>query len=533
MKLRTRMLSSALAVATTALPLSAMADTPPNVMVMAWNIDAISTFDPAQVGEVVTIEMLSNTCDRLMEYDPEDETNILPGLAESYEVSEDGTTLTFKIREGMTFPSGNPATAQEMMWSLHRVLNIGLGAAAALTEYGFTAENAAERITAPDDTTLVMQFDQPYPTSLVLQAIAAYPVATMLDRDTIMENQVGDDLGNQYLATRTECVGPYHLARWNPGEVVILERNDDYWGEAPGMQTILIRHVAEAGTQRLMLTSGDIDVARDLTPEDIADVSAMDGIEVATTLKPQLTYLALNNEFGPFTDPNARLALRYLLDYDAMGNSFLRNIGVIRQSPVQLGAFGALAEDEGRPFALDTDRARELLDEAGIEEGTNISLILGTHPYSMPIGQHFQDNAAQVGLNVSVERMANAQLFSRVRGREFEMAIMSWQTSVGDAHGMASRQIYNPDNAAEAQLTQYPSWRSAYFSEEYNARVMEALLEPDVDTREELYRQLQLDQMQEGPQVFMFQTSQNVAYRSELQGWTAHGFKAFYNMVSK
>ncbi|MFN4101963.1 MAG: ABC transporter substrate-binding protein, partial [Pararhodobacter sp.] len=152
---------------------------------------------------------------------------------------------------------------------------------------------------------------------------------------------------------------------------------------------------------------------------------------------------------------------------------------------------------------------------------------------SMPIGQHFQDNAAQVGLNVSVERMANAQLFSRVRGREFEMAIMSWQTSVGDGHGMASRQIYNPDNAAEAQLTQYPSWRSAYFSEEYNARVMEALLEPDTATREELYRQLQLDQMQEGPQVFMFQTSQNVAYRSALSGWPAHGFKAFYNMVSK
>lgn len=531
---KARMLTSALALAgATAMPFAAAAQTPPNVMVMAWNIDAISTFDPAQVGEVVTVELLVNTCDRLMEYDPEDETNVIPGLAESYEVSEDGTTITFTMREGITFPSGNPATAQEMMWSLHRVLNVGLGAAAALTEYGFTAENAAERITAPDDRTLVMQFDQPYPTSLLLQAIAAYPVAIMLDRDTILENEVNDDLGNQYLATRTECVGPYRLERWNPGEVVILERNDDYWGEAPGMQTILVRHVAEAGTQRLMLTSGDIDIARDLTPEDIADVGARDDVEVVTTMKPQLTYLALNNEFGPFTDPRARLALRYLLDYDAMGNSFLRNIGVIRQSPVQLGAFGALSEEEGRPFALDVDRARELLAEAGVEEGTSISLILGTHPYSMPIGQHFQENAAAAGLNVSVERMANAQLFSRIRGREFEMGVMSWQTSVGDAHGMASRQIYNPDNAAEAQLTQYPSWRSAYFSEDYNQRVMEALLEPDTDTREQMYHQLQLDQMQEGPQVFMFQTTQNVAHRAELQGWTAHGFKAFYNQVTK
>ncbi|MDP0926066.1 ABC transporter substrate-binding protein [Paracoccus onubensis] len=534
MKLKHMMLSSAFAAAVAAaFPLQTAAETPPDVMAMAWNIDAISTFDPAQVGEVVTIELLANTCDRLMEYDPEDETNIVPGLAESYEVSEDGTTITFKIREGLTFPSGNPATAQEMAWSLHRVLKIGLGAAAALTEYGFTAENAEERITAPDDTTLVMQFDQAYPISLVLQAIAAYPVATLMDRDTIMANEVDGDMGNKYLATRTECVGPYHLARWNPGEVVILERNEEYWGEQPAMKTILIRHVAEAATQRLMLTSGDIDVARDLTPEDIADVSQIEGIEIATTLKPQLTYLALNNEFGPFTDPRARLALRYLLDYDAMGQSFLRDIGVIRQSPVQLGAFGALSEEEGRAFSLDIERARELLAEAGVEPGTKFSLILGTHPYSMPIGQHFQENAAEAGLDVTVERMANAQLFARVRGREFEMALMSWQTSVGDAHGMASRQLYNPDNAAEAKLTQYPSWRSAYFSEEYNQRVMDALLEPDTAKREELYHQLQLDQMQEGPQVFIFQTSQNVAYRTALKGWTFHGFRAFYNMVSK
>ncbi|MFC7704438.1 ABC transporter substrate-binding protein [Plastorhodobacter daqingensis] len=534
MKLRNGMLSSALALATTAaLSVPAAANTPPDVMVMAWNIDAISTFDPAQVGEVVTIELLTNTCDRLMEYDPEDETNIIPGLAEDYEVSDDGRTITFRMREGLTFPSGNPATAQEMAWSLHRVLQIGLGASAGLTEYGFTAENAAERITAPDDTTLVMEFDQAYPSSLVLQAIAAYPVAILLDRETVMANEVNGDLGNQYLGTHTECVGPYRLARWNPGEVVILERNDDYWGEAPALKTILVRHVAEAATQRLMLTSGDIDVARDLTPEDIADVSQMEGIEVATALKPQLTYLALNNEFGPFTDPRARLALRYLLDYDAMEQSFLRGIGTIRQSPVQLGAFGALSEEEGRPFSLDVERARELLAEAGVEPGTRISLILGTHPYSMPIGQHFQENAAEAGLTIAVERMANAQLFARVRGREFEMAVMSWQTSVGDAHGMASRQIYNPDNAAEAKLTQYPSWRSAYFSEEYNQRVLEALLEPDTDTREELYRQLQLDQMQEGPQVFMFQTTQNVAHRAELQGWTFHGFKAFYNLASK
>lgn len=534
MKLRNMLLSSLSAcAAAVALGGVARAATPADALVMAWNIDAISTFDPAQIGEVVTIELIGNTCDRLMEYDPADPANILPGLAESYTMSEDGKTMTFKIREGLKFPSGNAATAAEMAWSLQRVVKIGLGAAAALTEYGFTKENVDARITAPDATTLVLEFDQVYPASLLLQAIAAYPIAIALDQKVLEANQVDGDLGNKYLATRTECVGPYKLARWNPGEVVILERNEDYWGEKPAMKTILVRHVAEAATQRLMLEKGDLDIARDLTPEDIEAVRANADINVTTTPKPQVTYLALNHDNPLFADPKVRLAFRYMLDYDAMMGSFLKNIGLKRQTPVQLGAFGALSEEEGAPFTLDLDKAKALLEEAGIKPGTKINMILGTHPYSMPIAQHFQQNAAKVGLDVSVERMANAQLFSKVRGREFEMGIMSWQTSVNDAHGMASRHFYNPNNAFEAKLTQYPSWRSAYFSEDYNARVLAALVETDPAKREEMYKQMQLDSFQDGPQAYIFQTTQNVAHRATISGWYDVGLRAFYNKITK
>lgn len=524
---------SALAAVAMLAAVPAQAATPSDAMVVAWDIDGISTFDPAQVGEVVTIDLLANICDRLMEYDPVDQTKLLPGLAESHEVSADGKTITFKLRQGMTFPSGNPATAQDLAWSMQRIVKLGLGASAALTEYGFSKDNVEQTITAPDDHTLVLAFDKPYPASLVLQGIAAYPVAVMLDRKTVMANEVDGDMGNKYLGTHSECVGPYKLVRWNPGEVVLMERNEDYWGEKPALKTILIRHVAEAATQRLMLESGDIDVARDLKPEDIEAIRANPELEVATTLRPQLTYLALNNEYGPFSDPKARLALRYLLDYEGMEATFLKGVGVIRQSPIQLGAFGALSEAEGRPFKLDIDKAKALLAEAGVAPGTKISLLVGTSQTGMPIAQHFQQNAAKAGLDVSVERMASAQLFSKVRGREFQMAVLGWQTTVADAHGMASRQIYNPDNRIEAKLTQLPSWRSAYFSEEFNKRVMDALLETDPAKREALYHQIQIDQMQVGPQVFLYQTALNVAHRKELKNWTFNGFRSFYNKASK
>ncbi|WP_312527631.1 ABC transporter substrate-binding protein [Paracoccus sp. (in: a-proteobacteria)] len=535
MRLTSKLLSSLSGVVALGLSAAAPAQaaTPPDALVIAWNIDAISTFDPAQLGEVVAIDTIVNICDRLMEYDPADETKVIPSLAESYTVSEDGKVLTFKIRQGMSFPSGNPATAADMAWSLQRVVKLGLGASASLTEYGFNKDTIESTITAPDDTTLVMQLDRPYPPSLILQAIASYPVAIMLDRETVMANEINGDMGNKYLATHTECVGPYKLMRWNPGEVVLMQSNDNYWGDKPAMKTVLIRHVAEAATQRLMLESGDIDVARDLTPEDIDALEGKPGLTIERTLRPQLSYIALNNEFGPFTDPKARLALRYLLDYDAMESTILKGVGIIRQSPVQLGAVGALNEAEGRPFKLDIEKAKALLAEAGVAPGTKLSLIVGTKPTDMAISQHFQENAAKAGLKVSVERMAGAQLFSKVRAREFQMAFLGWQSTVGDAHGMASRLIYNPDNRIEAKLSQYPSWRSAYFSEEVNNRVTEALFETDPAKREALYHQIQIDQMQEGPQVIVFQSTSRIVHSDALKNWTFHGFRSFYNKVTK
>jgi len=525
--------SAAGALALAAFGLPALADNRPETMVMAWNVDAISSFDPAQAADAVTAELLQNICDRLVDIDPDDESRVVPGVAESWKVSEDGRAITFTLREGMKFPSGRVATAQDMAWSLQRIVKIGLGAASAITEYGFNKDNVETAITAPDDRTLVMTFDKPYPPSLVLQGVAAFYVASLVDRETVMAAAVDGDLGNKYLGTRTECVGPYRLVRWNPGEVVVLERNEDYYGARPAMRQIIVRHVVETGTQRLMLGKGDIDVARDLTPEDISDLSQSPDIRVVTTYKPQITHLALNNANEAFAKPEVRLALRYLLDYDAMQESFLKNIGVMRASPVQLGAFGALDAEEGQPFSLDVEKAKTLLAQAGYPDGFETKMIIGTHSYAMPIAQHFQENAAKAGIKVSIERMANAQLFSRIRGRDFELGIMSWQTSVGDAHGMLSRQVYNPDNSAEAKLSQYPSWRSSYFSQDMNTRVMDALVEKDDARRAEAYRLIQQEMMQQGPQVYVFQTTQNAATRATLKDWRFNSYRVYYNLVSK
>jgi peptide/nickel transport system substrate-binding protein len=513
--------------------LGASAATPPTGLIMAWNIDAISTFDPAQIGEVVTNEIIQNTCDPLVDFDTADETKIVPRLAKSWDVSEDGKQITFHLQEGMKFPSGNKATAGDLAWSLQRVVKLGLGNAATLTEYGFTKGNVDQMFTAPDDATLVMKLDKPYPVTLILQAIAANRVAVLMDRQTIMKNEVNGDLGNKYLATRTECVGPYRLAKWNAGEAVILQANEDYWGKKPALKQILIRHVAEAGTQRLLLEKGDIDVARDLTPEDLADLEKRPGVTIDKVLKPQLLYWNINNADPILSNEKVRLAMRYLIDYDGLAKTVMANIGVPRASFAQIGAVGALDEKEGQPFKLDLEKAKKLLTEAGYSNGFEVSLLIGTHSYVSPLAQSVQENAAKIGVKLKIERMSNAQLFSRVRGREYQTTMQGWQTGVPDAHGNASRQIYNPDNRFEAKQTMFPSWRAAYFSEDANKKVDDALFEKDPAKRVQLYQALQREMMEKGPQAYMFQIYNVAGVRNTLKGWTWNGFRTYYDMTSK
>ena len=525
---RTLALLGTMAIANTAL-----AATPRNALVMAWNIDAISTFDPAQVGEVVTSELLRNTCDTVVGFDPTDEKRVVPRLAESWEVSDDKRQITFHIRDGLTFPSGDKATAQDLAWSMHRVVKLGYGNSAQLTEYGFTKANVEQSITAPDDRTLILKLDKPYPINLVLQAVAANRVATLLDRKTLLANQNNGDLGNRYLATRTECVGPYRLRQWNAGDSVVLEANEKYWGAAPKLRRIIVRHVAEAGTQRLLLEKGDIDIARNLTPEDLQALEKVEGIRLARTLTPSIFYWGFNNANPIFANEKVRLAMRYLIDYDGLAKTVMAYNGIPRASFAQLGAFGALDEKEGQPFHLDLEKAKALLTEAGYPDGFETTLFFGTLSYSAPIAQHIQQNAAKVGVRIRLEQMANAQLFARHRGREFQTAMMAWQTGVPDAHGNASRLIANPDNRAEAKLTQFPAWRHAFQSEEANRVAAAALLEQDEAKRVQMYHQLQRDMMQRGPTAIMFQTVQVIAMRKDVHNWVWHGFSTYYAQASK
>jgi peptide/nickel transport system substrate-binding protein len=323
------------------------------------------------------------------------------------------------------------------------------------------------------------------------------------------------------------------VTRWESNDVVTLERNDNYYGPKPNTRRVIIRHVPESSAERLLLEKGDIDVARLLNTDDLRALEANPDIHIEQTVMHGFTYFAFNAQDPILGKPKVRLAFRYLIDYDGLGRTVLAYQGAPRASLVPEGAFGALDKQEGQPFKLDLDKARALLAEAGYPNGFSKKLILSANNISPALAQHLQSNAAKVGVKLELEQMADANLFTRARSRDFDIALIGWGAGYPDADSMVSRHAVNPDNRLEAKLAQYPSWRSAWQDQGVNAKADEARMERDTTKRIALYHEIQHFMLENGPMAYIYQTIRPIAYRKAIQGFVIAPFHVDYGSARK
>lgn len=513
------------------------AATPKDALVMAWNLDALITFDPAQIGEVNGNDIVSNVCDTLVDFDPKDVSKVLPKMA-TWTTSADGLTLTFKLRPDLKFPDGSKATAEDAAWSMQRFVLLGYGNAANLTQWGFTKEKIAEQIKAVGDDTVVVTMPKPYPEGLILSAAFAANDAAMILQKSAGEKNAKmvdgkSDYGNAFFKTAPICVGPYRVTKWDANEVVILDRNDNYWGDKPKSRRVIIRHVPESGSERLLLEKGDVDVARLLKTEDLVELAKDKDVNIVQSVQHGFTYLALNLTDPVLGNPKVREAFRYLVDYDGLGKTLLQYQGIPRASLVPEGAFGALDAKEGQPFSLDLAKAKALITEAGYPDGFTKKMILSANGISPQIAQHVAANAAKIGIKLELEQMADAQLFTRGRAREFQVQLIGWGAGYPDADSMISRHAVDPDVRPEAKLAQYPSWRTAFFSQDINDKAEAARMERDPAKRIAMYRDIQEYMMHNGPMVYLFQTVRPIAMRSNVKDFVISPFQVQYGTATK
>ncbi|WP_375686682.1 MULTISPECIES: ABC transporter substrate-binding protein [unclassified Bartonella] len=513
---------------------SAFSASSKDILVMAWNIDSISSFDPAQTVEVVTSELLTNICSALVQYDEHDPTKIRPAMAKSWDVLDNGKRIVFHLRDDLKFNDGRTATAQDLVWSMRRIIKLGLSYAQSLMDYGFTKNNIETNIQALDDKTLQLKLDKPYPIQLILTVIGQSYASALLDRKTIEAQSIKGDMGNKYLATHSACVGPYKLVSWSPGDKVVLEATQHYWGDVPKIKQIVVQHVADSSSQRLLLEKGDVDIVRDLSSEDILDLEKKGGpVKISRVLRPQIIYLSLNNKNAIFANEKVRLALRYLVDYEGLGKTVLKGIAIPRATYMSLGVPGALDEKEGLPFQLDLKKAKQLITEAGYPNGFKANLLVGSLSYMSSVAQSIQANARKIGVELTIEKMAQNQLLSRVRGGNYDTALMGWGSADPDGHPASLNHVFNPDPTFTKKHNMYLAWRAGYYDENVNNMVMDALFEKDPNKRIMQYRTLQHYVLEHGPMVYLFQTYYTVGMGPDVKKWIWNSYRLYYNEAEK
>lgn len=502
-----------LALAVTGLP--GFAETPANMLVIANRIDDITTLDPAESFEFAGGDVSRNVYGKLVNFDPMDlDAGYQPDLAESWEVSEDGRTITFTMREGVTFHSGNPVTAEDAAFSLRRAVILNKTPSFILTQFGFTPENVEETITV-DGNTLSITTDKRYATSFVLNCLTA-TIGGIVDKKLVMENEVDGDLGNTWLKTNTAGSGAYKLVSWKPNEAVTLQSNPDFYLGAPKMERVIVRHIQESATQRLLLERGDIDVARNLNPEDIAGVREEEGIKISDELKGRLMYASLGQKNPDLAKPQVRQAIKYLIDYEGMQNSFLKGQYTIHQNFLPLTYLGAVEDD---PFSLNVEKAKELLAEAGVD-GLELTAGVREAQERLEIAQSLQNTFAQAGIKLDLTVGTGKQILGMYRARELDVYIGAWGPDYPDPQTNAGTFAFNPDNSDEAGLTGLLAWRNSWDTGGLTQKVEAAVVENDRDTRAQMYRDIQAEFRETSPFAIMFQQIEQSALRDNVTNFS-------------
>jgi peptide/nickel transport system substrate-binding protein len=507
-----------------------LAETPSDTLVIADKIDDIVSLDPAESFEFSGNDLLNNVYDTLIELDPGDLGPLVPGLAESWEVGEDGMTYTFQIREGASFHSGNPVTAEDAAWSLQRAVILDKTPSFILTQFGFTADNVAEKIQATGERELTIVTDKPYAPTFFFNCLTSV-VASVVDKSEALAHEVDGDFGYDWLKTNSAGSGAYSLRQYRPSDSYVLEAVPGYWRGEPPLTRVFVRHVPEPATQRLLLENGDIDIARKLTPVDVQGIEGNADVKVVDELRGRIYYLALNQEVEPLADPKVIEAVKWLVDYDGMAESFLKGANIEHQSFLPQGFLGAI---EDKPYSLDVERARTLLDEAGVDE-INAQLYVRNDQERLEIAQSMQNTFAQGGINLELRVGTGAEILGEYRARNHEMILEAWGPDYPDPHTNADTFARNPDNSLEAQATGILAWRNAWPATEVNDLTNAAVLEQDADKRAEMYQEIQRIHQQVSPFAMLFQQIEQVAMRANVEGFSAGGsiHSAFFWQVSK
>jgi oligopeptide transport system substrate-binding protein len=389
----------------------ALADQPKQggAVTVTFNND-LTTLDP-QVGyDWQNWTVIKSLFDGLMDYEP-GTTNLVPDLAESYTISDDGQTYTFKLRDGIKFHNGRALVAGDIKYSIERAVNPatqspGGGYFGAIKGYDeLVAGQAAELsgIATPDDKTVVISLTRPDATFLHVMAIN---FGFAVPREEV--EKYGADFGKHPVGT-----GAFKMTEWTPGQRLILERNADYFRPGvPYLDKVTFEFGQDPTVAVLRLQKGEVDIVGDgIPPAQFTEVMADPANKELIAVGDQLHtgYVTMNVNIPPLDNVKVRQAINMAINKDRIVR-IINNRAVPASQALPPAMPGYDTAQKGYPF--DPEGAKKLLAEAGLPDGFSTELYAMNVDPNPRIAQAIQQDLAAIGVKAEIKSLAQAEVIT-------------------------------------------------------------------------------------------------------------------------
>lgn len=472
--------------------------------------------DPAVGSDYSSSSALCNLYDTLVF--PNAEGGVDPHVAEDWEVSDDGLTWTFNLKEGITFHNGSELTASDVAFSMERMLEIGEG-------YAYVFLGTVDSAEALDDYTV--QFQLAKPSGIFLTTLARLYI---LDEEQVMDNMDPDgpygewgDYGKDWLLTHDAGSGPYKVKEFPLEEYLLMEKNPDWFGEFHENAPDEVRFIAttEPATVRTMMSRQELEITDQWQPnESLEAMQELEGVEVAAF--PTLTgfYYMIHTKKPPTDDIHFRRAMAWAFDYQAAVD--LEWPGTPKMvGPVPTTTAGH--NPDVFVYERDLDKAREELAQSEYADQLDdypVELHWITDvPAEEKFALLFQANMAEIGIDVDVVGTPWTAVVEEVADPETSPHIVTIYVSADFPEAGSLLKVRYHSDAA-------PTWSQNEWllDEELDAMIDDSLATVDTEERYAKYRELQDYIMELCPSLFLYDQVEKHAYQTEYVDWyTANG----------
>jgi peptide/nickel transport system substrate-binding protein len=460
----------------------------------------------------VDIWILTNLYDTLLQ-PTADGKDVQPGLATEYSVSDDGLTFTLKLRQGTKFSDGSPITVDDVKWSLERARNPKNGI------WNFTLASV-DSIEAKGADTVVLHLKNPDPT--LAAALATFNSAIMPQKPFEATPGATDEEKAKAFAEHPVGSGPFVFDSWQRGTELVIKRNPNYWqmGEdgkpLPYLDEVRFPVIPDDATRILKLQAGEVDGAELIPYARVAELKNDPNIDMELFPSTKVEFLTVNvrptlkdGKKNVLADPKVRQALNYAIDKEALAKIVTFGIG----KPVVsfMSSATPLVDNNGPVYPYNLEKAKALLKEAGVAEGTEVTSIgLAGSADEMAILSTIQQMWAQVGVKLNIEQLDNATRTARYRAGDFQMRVSLWTDDIADPSEIASYFAYFPN---------IESLHSGWQDKKVDALFEQSQKEMDKAKRAAMYKEIQQTYVESAPIMFLYESPYPVALRKPVKGF--------------